>query len=135
MKIDILPAVRSVDWPTILTRVPDASHQRVFDAIAAAMSALPVDANAREELQHGLRGLYKCKFSSGLEGDEKDMRLAVFLDEETDTAVVWAVGFRDAYLPTDFYQMLSRRVTVERGLGTRGSSLVGKAPNKRGRTR
>lgn len=133
MKIDILPAVRSVDWPMILAHVPAASQRRVFDAIAAAMSTLPADANAREELRYGLRGLYKCKFSSGL-GDEKDMRLAVFLDEETDTAILWAVGFRDAYLPTDFYQMLSRRVTVERGLGTREARLIGRAP-KRGRKR
>ena len=98
------------------------------------MCTLPLDGHARQGLRHGLQGLFKCKFSSGLHGEEEDMRLAVLLDDETDTAVVWAVGFRDAYLPTDFYKLLALRVDVERALGTRGATLVGKAP-RRGRKR
>ena len=48
------------------------------------------------------------------------------MDAETDTTVVWAVGFRDAYLPTDFYKQLHRRVEVERSLGTSGGTLIGR---------
>ncbi len=86
--------------------------------------------NCYEPLYHDLQGLYKCRFGSGLRPGEEDMRLAVFLDNETDTAVIWAVGFRDAYLPTDFYRLLRQRVEVERDLGTPGSALVGKTSRR-----
>ena len=68
---------------------------------------------------------------SGMSAGEDDMRIAVFLNEETDTAEVWAVGFRDAYLPTDFYRLLRERLKVERGLGTPGARLIGKTTTRR----
>lgn len=127
MKIAIRPAVYEVDIPLIRATVPVGSQKAVLSSIEAAIRTLP----KREPLKHNLRGLYKCKFSSGMSAGEDDMRIAVFLNEETDTAEVWAVGFRDAYLPTDFYRLLRERLKVERGLGTPGARLIGKTTTRR----
>lgn len=131
MNIAFLPVINAVDVPTIRERVPAASRTTVFTAIAAAMRTLPLDPASREPLRGDLQGLFKCRFASGLLPGTDDMRLAVLLDDATDTAVIWAVGFRDAHLPTDFYRRLRQRVVIERGLSTGGSSLIGK-PSRRG---
>ncbi len=130
MNLAFLPAINVVDIPMIRQRVPMAARDTVFTSIAGAMRTLPLDPTKRVPLHHDLQGLYKCRFGSGLRPGEEDMQLAVFLDNETDTAVIWAVGFRDAYLPTDFYRLLRQRVEVERDLGTPGSALVGKTSRR-----
>ena len=131
MNIAFLPVVNAVDIPTIRRRVPEDARGTVVESMVAAMRTLPLDPARREPLQRDLRGLFKCRLASGLLPGTEDMRLAVFLDEETDTAVIWGVGFRDAHLPTDFYLRLRQRAVLERTLGTRGSALIGKAPGRR----
>lgn len=131
MKIALLPVVTAVDIPTIRQRVPEDARGAVFASIASAMRTLPLLPTRREPLGDKLRGLFKCRFASGLLPGTDDMRLAVFLDDKTDTAVIWAVGFRDAHLPTDFYRGLRQRVVLEGTLGTRGSTLIGKAVRRR----
>lgn len=121
-----LPAIDLVDIPTIRQRVPRASRQRVLDTIIEAMRTVPLDPTRLEPLQRELTGLYKCPFSSGLHQDEEDMRLAVFVDPDSETVVVWAVGFRDAYLPTDFYKLLRQRLQAERSVGTPGAFRIGR---------
>ena len=64
------------------------------------------------------------------------MRLVVYVGADTGSVVIWAVGFRDPYLPTDCYNLLHpsasfcillrRRIPSERHLGTVGAFRIGK---------
>ncbi len=54
------------------------------------------------------------------------MRPAVFADEDADAMIIWTVGFRDAYLPTDFDRPLRLRRQSERNLGTSGAFRIGR---------
>lgn len=133
MNIALLPVVKTVDTPTIRQRVPLQARDLVFAAIETAMRTLPLNPEKRVPLRDNLQGPYKCRFPSGLVSGNEDMRLAVYLDAETDTAVIWAIGFRDAYQPTDFYRLLRQRIQVEKDLGNPIALVVGK-PVRRRRT-
>lgn len=74
----------------------------VLEAITDAMRTLPLDATARQPLHHDLEGLFKCRFAFGLQPGVDDMRMAVFLNDETDTAVIWAVDFEMPIFPRTF---------------------------------
>lgn len=126
MTVTLLPAIYLIDIPMIRQRVPEPTRAQVLDAILQAMYTLPTDPSQRTPLLRDLQGLYKCRFSSGLQPGAEDMRLAVFADEDADAMIIWAIGFRDAYLPTDFYRLLRLRLQSERNLGTSGAFRIGR---------
>lgn len=133
MNLTLLPVVINVDIPAIRSRVPETARDAVLNAIEAKIRSVPLNIAHLKPLDGNLKGLYKVPFSSGLQPGVNDMRLAVFLDADTDTAVVWSVGFRDAYQSTDFYRRLKDRVVVERSLGTQGATAIGSPRRRRQR--
>lgn len=105
----------NIDLLIIKGRVAQDAQGAVRAAIDAAIARLETSSiEGYAPLDAPLERYRRLKFASGLLGVFEEMRLAFEYDEATDTAIVWAVGFRDAGSPHDFYRGLGQRDRLRR---------------------
>lgn len=115
MKVEFDGPSLNIDLLIIKGRVTQAAQGAVRAAIDAAITRLEASSiEGFAPLDPPLERYRRLKFASGLAGAFEEMRLAFAYDEATDTAMVWAVGFRDAGSSRDFYRGLGQRDRLRR---------------------